>query len=134
MPMTQGLNDPNLEKRLDVALALAETGDFAGLDTIVDALASDNAEVQIKAAYYCERIGFSAAIEPLSRMAVGDQVSDNRNQAIYALAAIGRPAVVPVLIAALDDADTERRQDARTALYRVVGKGVLPFLADEDGG
>lgn len=132
--MPQGLSDPNPKTRLDAALALAQAGDFVGLDTIVDALASDDAEVRIKAAYCCERIGFSAAIEPLSHMVTDDPVSDNRNQAIFALVGIGRPVVVPALIAALDDDDDERREDARVALYRVIGKDVLRLLADEDGG
>ncbi len=132
--MPQGLSDPNPKTRLDGALALAEVGDFAGLDTIIDALASDDAEVRIKAAYCCKRIGFSAAIEPLSHMVADDPVSDNRNQAIFALAGIGRPAVVSALITALADDDAERREDARVALYRVIGKDVLRLLADEDGG
>jgi hypothetical protein len=128
------LNDPNPKARLDAALALAEAGDFSGLQTIVAALASDNHEVRLKAAYLCEQIGFSTAIEPLSRMALNDRQSENRKQAIFALAAIGRPAVVAPLISALDDTRVERRQDARLAQYMVLGRDVLRQLSDEDGG
>jgi HEAT repeat protein len=132
--LPQGLSDSNRKKELESALAQAQQGDFSGLDTIVDALTSENGEVRIKAAYYCQRIGFSAAIEPLSRMALDDPVSDNRNQAIFALVGIGRAGVVPVLISALDDEDVERREDARVALYNVLGKDVLSLLGDEEGG
>lgn len=129
--MSNGLNDPNPKKRLEVALQLAQTGDFSGIDTIVRALAHDDGEVRIEAAFCCQQIGCSAAISPLTRMAISDPLSGNRNQAIYALAAIGRPAVVPAIITALNDEDPERRDDARTALARLFGRGVLPRLADE---
>jgi HEAT repeat protein len=65
-------------------------------------------------------------------MARRDPVSDNRNQAIYGLATIGRPAVVPALIDTLADEDADRRDDGRTALYRVLGAEMLPLVADED--
>ena len=126
------MSDPNLRLQLEAALNAAKTGDFSGLDAIVAAVAHEDGEVRIKAAYCCERIGFAAATDPLSRMAAGDPVSDNRNQAIYALASIGRPAVVPPLIACLSDDDPARRDDARTALYRVLGEDALRQLADED--
>ena len=132
--MPRGPNGPNAKRKLEDALALARTGDFSGLDVLVAALASDDAEVRIKAAYYCERIGFPAAIGPLSRMAAEDSESHNRNQAIYALVGVGRPAVVPALVAALNDPDGERREDARTALYRLLGRDVLPLLSDEEWG
>jgi HEAT repeats len=134
--MAHGLNDPDPKKRLQAALMLAQAGDFSGIDTIVSALANEDGEVRIKAAFYCQRIGCAAAIAPLTRMATSDSLSDNRNQAIYALVGIGRPAGVPAIIAALDDAEPERRDDARTALYRLFGKPVLPVLTDEvdEGG
>lgn len=132
--MSQELSNPNPQTRLEVALELAKAGNFVGIDTIIDALASGNEEVRSKAAYYCARIGFSTAIEPLSYMVAHDSMSDNRNQAIFALVGIGRPAVVPALIAALDDEEDDRREDARVALYRVVGKDILQLLADDDGG
>lgn len=113
------------------ALAAATGGDFTRLDAIVGALGHPDDEIRLEAARLCERIGCSAAIGPLSRMAVTDQASDNRNQAICALLAIGRPAGVPALIAALGAADAARRDDARWALYRLLGKAVVPLLADE---
>jgi hypothetical protein len=122
------------KQALDDAIARAQTGDFSGWDTIREALESPDTEVRTAAAGACERIGFSAAVELLSRMATSDRDTDARNQAIYALVAVGKPAVVPVLIAVLEDEEHERRQDSRTALYRVLGKDVFSVLADEDGG
>jgi hypothetical protein len=132
--MPQGLNDPNAMTRLDAALTLAQAGDFSGFGAVVEALKSHDGEVRIRAAYCCERIGCAAAIDPLSRMVTDDSISDNRNQAMFALVAIGRPSVVPHLIAALNDEEFERREDARVALYRVVGKVMLRVLADEEDG
>jgi hypothetical protein len=116
------------------AIARAQTGDFSGWVAVQEALASPIVELRTEAAGVCERIGFSAAVEPLSRMATSDPDTDARNQAIYALVAVGRTAAVPPLIAVLDDPDYERRQDSRTALYRVLGRDVFSVLADEDGG
>lgn len=132
--MPAELDDQNAKKRLDAAVTLAESGDFTGLGTIVDALASDDNEVRIKAAYCCERIGFPAAIGPLTRIVSSDDQSDNRSQAMYALCSIGRPAAVPPLIAGLSDEDEGCRDSARTALFRVIGPRLLPYLVDEEGG
>jgi hypothetical protein len=129
--MPEGLKDSNPRRRLAAAMALAEAGDFGGLGVIVECLGHDDDGVRVKAARCCERIGFAAAIEALAAMAAADPVSPNRNQAIYALAAIGRPAAAPPLVEALADPDPERRDDARTALYRVVGEIVAPLLSDE---
>lgn len=132
--MPHGLEDLNPKQRLDAALTRAQAGDFTMLDIIADGLMSDDAEVRIRAAYCCERIGFASALDRLSQMATGDPVSDNRNQAIWGLVAIGRPGVIPALIVELGDVDDARREDARAALYRMLGREVVPLLADEEGG
>jgi HEAT repeat protein len=126
--------DSNPRNRLDAAVAAAESGDFSGLELIVDALGHDDPDIRGKAAYRCQRIGIAAAIAPLSRMVAKDDQPDNRSQAMYALCGIGRPAVVSPLITALSDPDEGCRESARTALFRVIGPKVLPYLADEEGG
>lgn len=124
--------EPNPKQEVNAALERAKAGDFSGLPAIVGALTHDDDGVRIRAAYCCQRIGPPSAIEPLSRMAAGDPVSDNRNQAMFALAAIGRPAVVEPLMAGLEDEDAERRADARVALYQVLGIAALRVTADEE--
>jgi hypothetical protein len=127
-------NDPQKavrEEQLDAAFERAKGGDFGGLDTIAEGLTDEDREIRLRAAWYCQQIGFPAAIGNLARMATGDEASENRNQAIYALAGVGRPAVVSTLISALNDEEPERREDARTALYYVLGKQVMPLLSDE---
>ncbi len=119
--------------RLDEAFRLAESGDFSGLPVLIEGLRSENHDVRIRAAWLSGRIGSRQATEAVADMARNDPVSANRNQAIFALAGIGRPAVVPVLAEALSDPDRDRRNDARTALYRLLGRGVTRLLADEDG-
>ena len=130
----RGLEDTNPKRRIDAALELARTGDFQGLDVIVQCLGDADEEVRLSAADACMHIGSMAAFDALSAMVKGDPMSDNRNQAIYALNGIGRPAVIPVLIGALGDPDVARRADARTALYRVLGRAIVPLLGDVDGG
>jgi hypothetical protein len=132
--LRKDLQSGNLGERLDAALALAKTGDFSGLPAIVDCLGNKNHEIRIKAAGVCEHIGFTSAVESLVQMATGDPVSDNRNQAIWALVGVGRPTVINGIIETLKDIKAERREDGRTALYRIFGKQILSQLADEDGG
>lgn len=124
----------NPKQQVNAALERAKTGDFSGLPAVVTALTHEDDGVRIRAAYVCQRIGPTIAVEPLSHMARRDPVSDNRNQAIYALASIGRPAVVPVLIAALADEDAARRDDVRTALYQVLGTELLSVVSDDENG
>jgi hypothetical protein len=128
------LTDANRKRRIEAALGLARSGHFQGLDVIVQCLSDADEEVRLDAADASMHIGFTAALDPLSAMIRADPMSDNRSQAIYALVGLGRPAVVPVLVGALGDDDIKRRQDARAALYRVLGREVVPLLGDEDGG
>lgn len=116
---------------LATALAAAHGGEFRHLDAIVAALTHADVDVRLQAARLCERIGPSAAVAPLSRMATADPSSDVRNQALCALVGVGRIGGVPALIEALGDREAARRDDARWALVRVLGKGVAPWLADE---
>ncbi len=120
------------KQRLDYVFRLAESGDFSGLPVLIEGLRSENDDVRIRAAWLSGRIGSHQATEAVADMARNDPVSANRNQAIFALVGIGRPAVVPVLAEALGDPDRDRRNDARTALYRLLGRGVIRLLADED--
>lgn len=117
---------------LDDAFMLAESGDFSGLPVLVGALRSENEDARIRAAWLSGRIGSPHAMAALADMARHDPVSVIRNQAIFALAGIGRPAVVAVLAAALGDPVRDRRDDARTALYRLLGRGVIRLFAHED--
>jgi hypothetical protein len=114
------------------AEAQAKSGDFSGVSTILGGLSDGNQDVRLRSAYVAGRIGLPQAIEPLSVMALRDRVSDNRNQAIFALVAIGRPAAVPTLIGALHDEEVERRMDARIGLYRMLGPDVFAPLVEED--
>jgi hypothetical protein len=114
------------------AEARAKTGDFSGLPLIVEAIGSDNPDVRLRAAYVAGRIGAPRAIHRLAHMALHDPVSANRNQAMFSLSAIGRPAVVPPLIEAVGDEDVERRMDARIALYQMLGPDVFAPMVEED--
>lgn len=118
--------------QMDEALTLAGRGDFSGLAVIAGKLGSADDEVRIRAAYYCSLIGSVAFVKSLTPLAQKDKIAGNRNQAIWALANIGRPQVIPVLINGLKDADPAIRGDARAALYRIAGKEVLKLLADEE--
>lgn len=124
--------DQTAKQQVNGALAAAQDGDFSGVTTIVAALTHADAGVRLRAAYCGQRIGPAAAVDPLSEMARRDPESDNRNQATYGLAGVGLPAAVAALIDVLADEDDSRRDDARTALYRVVGRRVLAQLADGD--
>jgi hypothetical protein len=128
-PMTPNQQQPVLD-----AEARAKAGDFSGVPAIVQAIDHANQDVRLRAAYVAGRIGLAQAIEPLATMARRDPVSPNRNQAIYSLSAIGRPAVVPALIDALNDEDVERRMDARIALYQMLGPDVFAPMVEEDEG
>ncbi len=132
--MTTATTPQAIRNRLNAALAQAEQGDFSELAFIVDALTHADASVRLRAAYVCQRIGSASAVAPLSKMATSDPASENRNQAICALATIGALDAVPALIAALDDEDGERREDARAALYQLLGDAVLRLTADEVDG
>jgi HEAT repeat protein len=121
-----------LRQGIEEVVRTAESGVFDRLDTIEDGLRGDIPEVRMKAAFAAERIGSPRFVDSLSRMALHDEESPNRNQAIYALGGIATPAVVPVLAAALGDSDGERREDARTVLYRMLGRDVINLFADED--
>jgi hypothetical protein len=114
------------------AEAKAKTGDFSGLPAVIAGLAHENPDVRLRAAYVAGRIGWPQTIDQLSEMALQDNVSDNRSQAILSFAGIGRPTVVPALIEALNNDEVERRMDARITLYRVLGADVFDPLADED--
>jgi len=129
--MTSSTEDTTRKAQLDTAFEQAKRGDFDKAGTIVAYLTDKNPEIRVKAAWYSQQIGIPSAIKNLANMAIKDPISDNRNQAIHALAGVGRPEVIPTLIAALNDEDDERRSDARTALYHLLGKQVLPLLADE---
>jgi HEAT repeat protein len=129
--MTSEFDNVDPGRALQAAVAHAQTGDFTGLEAIVRALAHDDKEIRLEAAYCCKRIGFSAALEPLCRMAHTDLASENRAQAIYALGGIGYPSAVPAIIRGLDDDEDECRTAARTVLYRMLGHEILPFLGDE---
>jgi hypothetical protein len=120
------------KQRLDDASRLAESGDFSGLPVLIEGLRSENDDVRIRAAWLSGRVGSPQAMEALADMARHDPISAIRNQAIFALVGIGRPVVVPVLAEALGDPDRDRRNDARTALYRLLGRMVTTLLADED--
>lgn len=120
------------ENELHAAFALAKKGDFSGLGVLVAGLGTDRNEVRLRAAYYCALVGHPAAIAPLIRMIKMDPDSDNRGQAMYALAGIGRPEVVPPLIALLGDTDPSRRSDAGTALHQVLGDRIVRLLSDEE--
>lgn len=111
---------------------LAESGDFSGLPVLIDGLRSENDDIRIRAAWLSGRIGSHQATEAVADMVRNDPVSANRNQAIFALVGIGRLGVVPVLAEALGDLDRDRRNDARTALYRLLGRGLTRLLANED--
>lgn len=128
--MAEGLNDPDPRKRLTAALTLAERGDFSGLSVIEKELDNADGRVRLQAAACCEKVGFPSAADRLMEMATSDSETDNRNVAMYALVAIGLPKVVSALIAALDDEDPDRRDDARAALYQILGRDVLPLTAD----
>lgn len=119
------------EELLQAAVVSAKAGNFGDLRVIVECLKHPDHEVRMEAAYCCEQIGFPGAIDGADEMALHDPASDNRNQAIYALAAIGLPKVIPILVAALNDDDESRWSDAQTALYRILGKQVLPLLPDD---
>ena len=121
------------EKRgLDDAFELAGSGDFSGLPVLIAGLGSANEDVRLRAAWLNGRVGSPQAMAGVADLARHDPVSAIRNQAMFALVGIGRPAVVPVLAAALGDPDPGRRDDARTALYRLLGHSVIRLLADED--
>jgi hypothetical protein len=69
------------------------------------------------------QIGAIWALTPLGTL-LEDNESYIRNEAIFALLGIGRPAVVSWLIKALRDEDEERREDARVALFQLLGNSV----------
>lgn len=123
---------PDSEQPVLDAEARAQSGDFSQLPAVIRAIGSANPDVRLRAAYVAGRIGTPQAIDALKAMAVRDEVSANRNQAIFALAAIGRPAVVPALIDALHDPDVERRMDARIALFQLLGPDVFKPMVEED--
>jgi hypothetical protein len=130
--MADGPGTVELKRWIEEAVRAAESGDLRQLHVISEGLLSADPDVRIKAAAAAERIGSPGLVEPLADMALHDDQSPNRNQAIYALAGIGTAAVVPVLAEALNDPDPERREDARTALFRVLGGQVLPLFPDVD--
>jgi hypothetical protein len=131
MARTDELQSPDAKTRLTAAFELAKLGEFTGEETILRGLVDDDREVRIKAASYCGQVGFAHAVEPLIRMATSDRESHNRNQAMYALVGVGRIRGVAGLIEALKDEEEERRGDARTSLYRLLGRSVVALLADD---
>lgn len=126
------LQNPLVSVRLEAALTLAKHGDMSGRDVLLDGFQDNQEGARGLAGYYAGRIGALWAIQPLAAMLANDPHSNNRNVAIYALQDIGRAEVIPHLIKALGDEDAERREDARTALFRLLGDQVLPVLANPD--
>lgn len=129
--MSRTYDEANPLNALQGVVADAQAGVFSGFDMIIHALLHDDREVRLDAAYCCKRIGFSAALDPLCRMAHSDSASENRAQAIYGLGGIGRPSAIPAIVRALGDEEDECREAARTVLYRMVGADVLPLVGDE---
>jgi hypothetical protein len=122
----------NSRDDLEAATARVRTGDFEPLEVIIGALSHSSREIRFWAAYHCNQIGCAAAIPALSRLAVKDADSDVRSQALYALADVGRPAVVRVLIGGLRDTDPEPRAAARAGIFRMFGRQMLPLLSEEE--
>ena len=118
-------------EQIDAAHALAQKGDFDGRTVLLSSLQHLDPEVRLRATVVLQEIGPAWAIDAVGGVALEDERSYVRNQAIFALMDIWRPAVVPWLIGVLDDEDSERREDARVALYEVLGDDV-PVAADID--
>jgi hypothetical protein len=117
--------------RIEAAFELAKLGIFHGVATLMVELGSSSWSVRSSAAHYLGRIGAPRSLPLLAKIAESDPESQTRNVGIYALEGLGRGACISPLIACLDDSDPARREDARTALVRVLGKSVLSVLSDD---
>lgn len=125
-------NDPDARRRqVNEALAaiaeaegMASRGDFGGVGVFVRSLGSKYWEVEEAAVYAL------TDIPSKSRQATEElvKVAPFRVEAIGALAAIGTPAVVPQLIALLENEDFQVRENARRALFRVLGDKVANLV------
>lgn len=129
--LREALTEQDVGNRLEAAFALAQHGIFEGKDVFLNALSDRQEWARLKAAEMLHQIGPSWAISQLGNL-LNDEESYIRNQAIWALVGVGRPAVVPFLIQALQDPDEERREDGRAALVLLLGKEV-PVVSGLEG-
>jgi HEAT repeat protein len=131
MPKQHDYSDP--DGTLAASVAHAQVGVFTGFDSILRALEHLDDAVRLRAAACCQHIGFYKAVDPLARMAYSDSDSANRAQAVYALGGIGKPAVIPPIVAVLADEEDECREAARTVLFRMLGSLELLALFGDEG-
>jgi len=118
--------------KIEAAFNLSKYGIWDGVDILIHNLRNKEWERRLDAINYLGRLGVFETIDELRIIALNDSMSVLRNEAIYALQAIGYAKVIPYIIDALQDGDFERRTDARTALYRLVGNKILPLLNPEE--
>lgn len=123
------LRDSDPFTRLQAAANLAQLGIWDGRETLIAGLEDDDPMVRSEAAGHLAKIGPSWAIGPLARR-LGDPQSTVRNDSILALGETNHVGAVPHLIAALEDEDLERREDARVSLVGLLGDGIRLVMAE----
>jgi HEAT repeat protein len=117
--------------------ALGRVGDPRAIPTVVAALDDDDPGVRRRACRACARLGTSAGVPRLGRLARTDPQLAVRVEAVEALGHVGddRDEVFEALEAVLDDGESDLRWEAVTALGRLDhprARFVLRRVAEDD--
>lgn len=112
----RALSDSNLEVRESTSRVLQWMGDSTSLEPLRKALRDPEGIIRSHAAEALARIGGASQLQALEQVLRNDEDPTVRALTASALGQIGDPAVVPPLVAALDDASVPVRSRAAEAL------------------
>ena len=125
--LTQLLQGPNPDLRMQAALALGEQRDVSAAEALVKALSDDNTNVRYHAIEALGKLKAADAVEALAEIAVSRDFFLSF-AALDALAKIGDPRVAPAIVPLLDD---ELLREPALSLLGQLGDEtvVAPFAA-----
>jgi len=116
--LIQDLADQNVSVKVNAVKALVEIGEPA-VESLIQSLEDDNPEVRENAAHTLGKIGDERAVGPLIK--IMNDPNENlpaRENAIFALGEIGKPAVES-LIQAMEDENPQIRARTAEALSKI---------------
>jgi hypothetical protein len=111
---------------VDAIRARLARGDTTARDALIAAARAE----PLESAALLGDVGAEWTIEPLAALARHPDTSI-RNEAIIGLGRTNRVQAVPALLAALEDPDPERRDDARVSLVGLLGRDIVEHLAGD---
>ncbi len=119
-------------EKIESAFELAKFNLWSGVDFLLATLNHPNWERRSDAINYLGQIGVFKAIDPIGDLITKDTFDEVRREGIHALQVMGYTEGVSHILKALKDDAFVCREDARIAVYRLLGEEVLPLLDPEE--